>query len=218
MTNTIKSLTKANAEKYGFEVREDLNFEDDGNHFRGFSYKGLPITQCRSQGETFLAIRVDYLNSENSFTWKEWRETAEYKLEDEFNGCSEINVEKLIDNCERIIAKIAELNAKTKDEVVDTAKVEEKLAEEIKYAESVVENFKANFKWYEVDGYKLKSLADYCKSEIKNIEGCKNKLSEISKLSRKAKKEMIDKLNEYGYVSIREDDFYLREMKKALEV
>ena len=105
----VKGLTKVNASKYGIEVAPQYDFTDDGNRFRGFIYKGMPMTQCRANGECYLAIRVDYL--ENNFTFKEWMETEEYKLEDEFNGVSEFDIEKLIENLERIIAKVNEMNS-----------------------------------------------------------------------------------------------------------
>lgn len=101
---TIKGLTKANAGKYGFEVRPDLDFEDDGAHFRGFSYKGLPLTQCRYAGDVYLAIRPDYALG-RLYEYKEWRCTEEHRLADEFNGVPEVDVEKLIANCEAVLAK-----------------------------------------------------------------------------------------------------------------
>lgn len=212
---TIKSLTKANINKLGIIVREDLDFTDDGSRFRGFSYKGMPITQCVSCGETFLAIRVDYLNN-NQFTIKEWMETEEYKLEDEFNGCFEIDTDKLIENLERIIAKVDELNKAASVEVIDMTEVKIALTNEIKNAEEQVEEFKQNYKWYEVDGYELKRLADYTKSEIKNIEAAKRTLNDINELERREKKRLVESLNNYGYVKLEADGFYLREMKKAL--
>ena len=215
--NTIKSLTKANAAKYGFEVREDLDFNDDGNHFRGFAYKGLQITQCRSQGETYLAIRVDYLNSENSFTYEEWRNTEECRLANEFNGCSEVNVEKLVENCERIIAKINELNNQVKDEVIDVSELSCKAIDEIFYAQSVVDDFKANYKWYERNEYEVKRLSRYLKSMIDEIDRAKAKVNTMTSLSRKEKKELVERFKNYEYVVIKADDFYLKEMKEALQ-
>ncbi len=121
---TIKNLTKANIRKIeGMEKRENLDFEDDGNHFKGFSYKGMPITTLRTDDTTYLSIRVDYLNGTNNFTYDEWRGTEEYNLTDEFNGVSEIDLDKLLDNLERIIAKVNELNAKFENEEIDITQV-----------------------------------------------------------------------------------------------
>ena len=112
----VKNLSKVIVKNYeGFNLREDLNFSDDGNNFRGFDYKGLPITTLRSNvdGCVYLSIRVDYLD--NDFTYYDWMETEEYKLANEFNGVREFDIDKLIENCERIIAKVNELNEKARE-------------------------------------------------------------------------------------------------------
>ncbi len=93
----------------GFTRRPDLDFSDDGTRFVAYDYNGLPITYCKYIGNYYLQIRVDYLK--NSFNYKDWMNTEEYKLAHEFNGVSEVNVDKLIENCIRIKAKVAELNA-----------------------------------------------------------------------------------------------------------
>lgn len=113
MNKIVKKLTKVNASKFGIEIREDLNFKDDGNYFRGFSYKGMPMTQCYFDGNCYLAIRVDYLK--NKFSYRDWMKTEEWKLCDKFNGVSEFNMEDLIETIEKIIAKVDEMNANAKE-------------------------------------------------------------------------------------------------------
>lgn len=209
----IKNLTVANIKKIeGMVRREDLDFTDDGNRFRGFEYKGMPITTLRSGDETYLSIRVDYLD--NEFTFNEWIETEEYQLTHEFNGVSEIDLEKLIENLERIIAKVNEMNAKAKEEVIDMSEVESKLTEEIEYAESVVNNFKSLFKWYDASSYVLSRLIDYLKSIERQIEHFKS--INLTTLTRKEKKHMVESLSMHGYVKFREDNFYLTELNKAI--
>lgn len=113
MNKIVKKLTKVNASKFGIEIREDLNFKDDGNYFRGFSYKGMPMTQCYADGNCYLAIRVDYLK--NKFSYRDWMKTEEWKLCDKFNGVSEFDMEDLIETIEKIIAKVDEMNANAKE-------------------------------------------------------------------------------------------------------
>lgn len=211
----IKNLSKANIRNYeGFEVREDLNFSDDGNYFRGFSYKGMPITTLRSDNVTYLSIRVDYLN--NEFTYKEWMNTEEYHLTDEFNGVPEFDMDKLIENLERVIAKVAEMNEAARNEEIDMTEVKNVLVQEIAYAEQVVEDFKKNFKWYEVSEYKLKTLVAYMKEQVKGIERAKELISKLDTCDRRHKKEYVERLKAYGYVQIAKDGFYLRELVNAL--
>lgn len=212
----VKGLTKANVGKYGIVVREDLDFTDDGNRFRGFSYKGMPMTQCRADGECYLSIRVDYLYDKCNFTGKEWRDTEEFVLEDKFNGVREFDMDELIEILERIIAKVNEMNEACKNEEVDMTPVVDKITEELEYAEKVVADFKINFKWYEANPYTLKSLSDYLKSEEKEIARWRAKLAGIYELDRREKKELVERLTNWGYVAIKKDSFYLREMQEAL--
>lgn len=205
----VKNLSKVIVRNYeGFNLREDLNFSDDGNYFRGFDYKGLPITTLRSDDTTYLKIRVDYLD--NEFTYSEWMKTDEYSLAGEFNGVYDFDLDKLIDNCERIIAKVNELNEKVREEVIDTKPIEEKLNKEIKMAENVVEFVKTSLKWWELSDYELKNVSRYMKSILNKIERMKK--IDFENIDKSSLRHMRESLNEYGYVELRKDDFYLREM------
>ena len=209
----VKNLSIANIRKFeGFVRREDLDFTDDGNHFKGFSYKGMPITTLRADNITYLCIRVDYL--ENEFTYKEWMQTEEYRLCDEFNSVSEFDIDKLIENLEKVIAKVAEMNEKAMSEEIDMTEAKVTLANEIEYAEQVVENFKNNFKWYNAEPYKLKMLVDYLKSEEQEIE--RAKAMDLDAVSKKQKREIIERFTNYGYVRIKKDGFYLSKMSNAV--
>lgn len=209
----VKNLSVANIRKYeGFERREDLDFADDGNYFRGFSYKGMPITTLRTDNTTYLCIRPDYL--ETKFTYKDWMKTEEWKLCDEFNGVSEFVMESLIENLEKVIAKVNEMNAAAEAEVIDVTEVVHALFTEVEMATEVVNNFKANCKWYDMPSHKLATLVRYMKSMetiIANVNAIK-----VDELDNKQKKEMVQRLNEYGYVRIRKDDFYLTELTNAI--
>lgn len=130
----VKNLSIANIRKFeNFVRREDLDFTDDGNHFKGFSYKGMPITTLRADNTTYLSIRVDYLK--NEFTYREWMQTEEYKLCNKFNCVSEFDIDELVENIETILAKVAEMNEAAINEEIDMTKVKAALANEIKYAE-----------------------------------------------------------------------------------
>lgn len=217
----VKGLTKANAAKYGIEVRPDLDFTDDGNRFRGFSYKGLPMTQCRTDNTCCLAIRVDYLKqSEVEFTYNEWMKTEERRLCYEFNGVAEFDIEKLIENLEKVLAKVAEMNAAAKAETVDITPVKEKLHDEIYYAEDVVSDFKHNFKWYEASSYQLNSLIGYMNGLNESIEKARQKLTKITSgaLDNRTQREMAETLKIYGFVDagVRPDNFYIKQLLEAL--
>ena len=214
----VKNLTVANIKKYdGFERREDLDFTDDGNRFRGFSYKGMPITTLRSNldNTTYLSIRVDYL--ENEFTYNEWMETEEWSLCHKYNGVAEFDMDELIEDLERIIAKVKEMNKKARNEVIemkDIVKLEVRLNEEIGMAESVINLAKRNFKWYEASEWEMKQMMKYFNNVTRNIENAKS--LHLRKMELKEFKIWKEKLEKHGYLKFKEDDYFLVEMEKML--
>lgn len=205
---TIRELTKR-----GFIKREDLNFSDDGNRFIGFEYKGMPITYLKSDGEFYLSVRVDYLD--NSFTYNEWMKTEECRLTDEFNGVSSIDADKLVENIEKIINKVNELNFIAENEEIDMTAVKVKVEEEIKMAQEVVDDFKKNFEWWNTySNSQLIRMADYLKQTVKNIERAKR--IDFDNITRVQKKQCVEILENHHYVIFKRSDFYLTKMKEAI--
>lgn len=103
----ITGLTKANIKNTAIKLAPEYDFIDDGNKFRGFIYKGIPMTQCKSRGECYLSIRADYLDID----YDNWMKTEEYKLCDKFNGTFKFDIDELIANLEKISNKINEMSA-----------------------------------------------------------------------------------------------------------
>ena len=210
----VKNLSKVNIGCYnGFERREDLDFADDGNHFKGFSYKGMPITTLRSNGTTYLSVRVDYLKG-SMFTYKDWMKTDEFRLCNIFNGVESFDMDELVANLEKIIAKVNEMNAAAENEVLDATSIEKAVAKEIGNAQAVVDGFKASFKWYDADSHTMSVLLKYMRSVEKDIKHYSE--ININDFSFKKKKEMLERLNEYGYVFISPKSFFLRELKASI--
>lgn len=210
----IKNLNKNIVKKYeDFHLREDLNVEDDGNHFRGFDYKGLPITTLRTGDKTYLDIDIYYLD-DIQFTWREWRETEESKLTGEFNGCDEVDLEKLIDNCERIIAKVNELNEMAKADVVDMTEVKKRLAVEYELIYRTVKDAKNDLKWWQLEKYDLNRAKD----NMNYLIGIGNRIAKFNEftLSRRRKKELCEMLEEYGFVKLSENDSSVKNLKEMI--
>ena len=211
----VKSLTKTNTAKYGIEVREDLSFNDDGNRFRGFSYKGMPMTQCVSHGECYLSIRVDYL--ENNFTCKEWMQTEEYDLCDEFNGVNEFDIEKLIENLEKVIAKVNEMNSNCEVDEDEIKQGIEIVKEEISEIEEVIFEA-AHASWWKVSNYELKKAADYMRTlESKASKGYKL-IEEIENESIRNKKRFVERVRSVKNYKILGGEFYISELKELFDL
>jgi len=201
----------------GFTRRQDLDFSDDGSYFTGYDYKGLPITYCKYNGIYYLSIRVDYLK--NSFTYQDWRKTEEYKLEDEFNGVSEVNVDKLVENCEAILVKMAELNKEVKKEKIDVTPMVAHLEEEAALGTKVLDEFRSNFKWWAVNEWKLTSVRRDMDSLVHDIERCERVSQQLlnNELPLSQVRYYTQYFAQYGYIVLREESYSCRSLREALE-
>ena len=211
ITNLSKSIVKADSR---FNVREDLNFNDDGNRFKGFDYKGLPITTLRSDGLTYLCIRVDYLS--NEFTYEDWSKTEEYRLADEFNGVPEIDFERLVENCERIIAKVDELNRKVASEELDMTAVCDRLKEEKYFLMEAAETAKVSIRWWELDSYRLDRVRDAMKGVEREIQRITKLMKELDKgeLATGEKRRYFQRMEQYGYVVSKSDSYWVEVLRE----
>ena len=196
MAKMVNKLTAKNGLSYGIEVAPQYDFMDDGNHFRGFIYKGIPITQLYSRLDktVYLAIRVDYMR-DNNFTYSEWMDTEEYRLCDKFNGYSgEFSIEELVENLEKIIKKINEMNntASVSEEDFDNA-----IAIMINKANEF-DNF-VKFASTKIDwsDNNIHTLVTYLNFLAKEAKGIRNKIERISEFSLIDKKNLIERLKYY---------------------
>lgn len=188
----VKGITKVNANKYGIEVAPQYDFNDDGNRFRGFQYKGIPMTQCRADGTCYLCIRVDYLN--NNFTYNEWAETEEYDLCDKFNGVTEFDIEELVENLERVIAKIDEMNANAKVSEAEIEEVKSIVNKEVSDIENFLNEVKhSDFEWWKVDGYYFNRICDHMRSLNKKIDLGHKLINTLSRMSIKDQKIWLER-------------------------
>lgn len=231
MAKMVKRLTAKNGVMYGIEAAPQYDFEDDRNYFRGFVYtsningnKGfeLPLTQCYSRNDktVYLCVRVDYLMG-NAFTYKEWMETEEWKLTDKFNGCDEFDLEELVSNMERIIAKVNELNEKAVEEKLDPKPVVEQLEREIDEAGLVllaarsIDLFNPDLNDYEVRD--IRKYYGFIRNEINYMKEMIEKI-ESGMIERKFLKEMIDRFNNDGYVRFRKTDYFAKKLMEYVRI
>ena len=170
----VKNLSVANIKGTNFVRREDLDFEDDGNHFRGFAYKNLPITTLYSNGRVYCSVRPDYINY-NNVPWEMWRKEEEYKLCDKYNGTSDlIDLDDLADICERTISKLNELKNKFENIELDTSDVLKNLRTDFVKIHEIIDWFKT-VNWFDkkLSSYEFERIARYyntIKDSLKRIE------------------------------------------------
>lgn len=62
--NIIKTLTENRIKDIpDFHRVPAHDFRDDGSTFTCWVYKGIPMTQCRGGGRTYLCLRTDYIST-----------------------------------------------------------------------------------------------------------------------------------------------------------
>ena len=215
MAKMIKNLSKNVVKADGrFHLREDLNFTDDGNRFRGFDYKGLPITTLRADGFVYCSIRVDYLD--NQFVYQEWMDTEEYKLTDEFNGVEEIDLDKLIENCEKVLEKVNEMNEHCKSETLDTTAVVERLEQEKGMLTQLLDDAKTSVRWWELKQYEMHFVKDAFDGTVRELERVDKAINGLDTMDKKQVRQLIKRLERYGYVVFRENDYYEKTLREAM--
>lgn len=108
----------------GFVRLSQYDYSDDGSHFTMWMYKGIPFSQCRALGETFISFRQDYLGELKKAgltditmdaPWEMWSETAAYSLGDKFNGVENFELEDLMSSIEEYREGILQVNKQFAD-------------------------------------------------------------------------------------------------------
>ena len=178
------SVNSSSVISHGFTRCPDLDFKDDGNRFTGWMWNGtVPLTQCVSDGKTFLSVRDDYMRSNADIPYHFWEKYEESKLGDKYNGTTEkIDLDELADICRKIDAGIKK--AKEDFETVaypDLSNRIQRYVVGIKRAEALLNR---NINWF---GMNLNS------SGIKEAYKTYSRLKEVLEKDREEVHEMADK-------------------------
>lgn len=221
MTNkkfTVRDLTKA-----GFIRHNELNFKDDGALFQVLEFEGMYVSYTKYFDQYFLAIRPDYCNEKTNFTFKEWMETEEWKLQDEFNGCFEINVEKLIENIRKINAKRAEMNTIGEKEAEENTKnnaeeIISRLEDEFVIAEDAIDTA-LTLDWINADDYTIKQVKSCVKSLMSYKIGIETLLKRVNACEASAHELMMyaKRIRETGYYLVKIDNYYVGRINELVK-
>lgn len=208
-----KQFTMRELLKRGFIRLEDEDFRDDGNKFKVYYYKGLRITYLKSYGEYYLSIDLPY----GDYIYDDYKNKPWYKLTDEFNGCDNVDPDKVIENCEAIIKGLKELQDEiTKEEKADLDLLYLVKAQEIEMAEKVLNDFKSgNYIWNISGKYELEWAIDAVKSLEKEVLRLKDK--EFYNLPLRELRTLNNQLEKHNYLYIKEDNYYIKKLKKIME-
>lgn len=213
-----KEFTIRDLKKLGFERREDMDFSDDGSSFKGFIYKGLPLTYLKSNGEYFISLRIDYLNELN---YDEYSKMKSYELSDEFNGVSYVDGNKLVENAEAILKEYKEFADQYNTLELDVDVLVKELEKEKIAAEKILEDANNNIDIFKVDikysSYELTRVINYGNSLIREINNKINSL-ENGSYNKPTLRAMLRLYYEYNYIVDTSDkSFYVETIKNFVE-
>lgn len=129
-----------NENKMNLVRNENYDFTDDGTRFLGYDFKAengikVPVTKATSCGEKYICFRPDYFKKDGfcySF-WYDNKGDETWEARDEFNGCTEIDENKFIENgnlvAKSIVNSIDEFKKLSFDKSVVIASLKESVAD-----------------------------------------------------------------------------------------
>lgn len=212
----MKEFTLRELTKRGCARREEKDFRDDGTKFKMVQYKDLLISYTKYEGEYFLSIRIDYY--ERHLQYQDIPSEL-FKLADEFNGCYDIDPDKVIENCETISKGLAEAEEKLEKELPvkpDTTPLKEQAIKEINLAKEIIEKFKASEVIYKLETrYEAGSALNHLHSLEEDIEDLASK--EWDQLDKYEIRDKLNEIKEYGYLKISKDNYDIKQLIKYIK-
>lgn len=195
---------------------EEFDFEDDGNEFKGYTYKNMPISYLEDKDTIFLSVRVDY---DPELNFEDYLKTDWGKLIDKYNGVKfeDVDLDELQKDLDEIIEGAKELKKYLKaNKKVDRSILIRSFLKEKDWAKEYIKNliitaeeikniYECDLR--EIQGYLIR-LTDYAQKSDEEIK------KEIEKLKESEAEEKIKRIKEVGCItSIR---FYINEVEYLL--
>lgn len=199
--------------KKGCIRNESRDYTGRGLRYKFLKYEDLDICYIKDGEEYNLWVEIP--SDEDNFIYYDYCEEEWYKNCFRYDGCYEIDVDDFIGICKVAKEKIEELRNRPK-EVIDTSKMEERRLYEIENTKKIIEEVKNSNLIWELDDWEASRMLDYMRSlinEVKRVEEL-----DFSKEDYRDLRSDRRRFEEYGYIYIKDDDFYIRELKEMIEL
>lgn len=204
--------------KNGFEKLEEKNWTCDGTTHRRFKYKTLEVEYYKWQDEYFLDIE-DYPDDElityTDLEQQEWFNKKHFRIEQGTNY--EEAVKSFKQECDDFIEGYEELRKAVRSaERPDESAIQEQLNKEIEMAQKHVDKcINGQYLWRINKDWEAKELYEYTRNVIRQIEEIKQ--IDLSKVSNKELRNYMYYFKKYGYMEIKEDDFYIKHIEEIMD-
>lgn len=194
----------------GINRTPEIDFIDDGTHFSGYEYKGLPITYVKAEGKMYFCMRVDYLRDLTSSDYinKEWWRTC-----DLFNGVEEIDKVDLLIALEKVVQGVRELREEISNSELDFTDLIDRKTDEIIMINEKINEVKEKFNWLEADNYSVSSV----RSKVKALENYRNQLINLSEVNTPVMREHLHRVKTSGYIYLKEKCYYIEMLNSLIE-
>lgn len=212
----MKEFNLRELTKRGCTRREEKDFRDDGTKFKVLEFDGMEITYTKYENEYFLSIRVNYYSRglEHDDVPSEL-----FKLADEFNGCYEIDPDKVIQNLIDIKKGLNEAEDKVNKELetkLDTTPLKNRAIKEIELANETINEFKKSEVIYNITSeWDLKRSIERLHLLEKTIE--KLSSTEWDQLEPHELRHKLKQLNEYGKIELDENNYSIETLKELVK-
>lgn len=221
----MAKFTAKQFSKHGFIHLTNEDFSDDGTRFQIWMHEesGLKVSYARytyensfgkKETEYFISPREEYYA--HGLIYNDVHNEPEYKASEKFNGCYDVDVEELV---ELLVARhemFLRVKAAADAEELDMTAVNERALEEVCSIETLIDNVKRDFRWWEFDEYRMNHYADCMRGLERDVKQLSNVI--VGNIDRRTKRELVNRVNEYGYVQSRLDNgsFYYKELVEAI--
>lgn len=205
-------------ESFGIVRAPEYDFEDDGNFFKGWCWKGkLPISQLYSDGSLYLTIREDYVRQVPYEFWSNNYKTAK-ELSDKWNGVEPgFELEEFANACEVIWNAIQDAQKAFSKVELDNSAVIEKLKAEIIYSENAL---KRNLNWFEMNLNEsgIKQAYRYYTSLKETVAADNNTLEKLlsNKMEKSRLYDMVGSVN-VATSNIGRSKYYANELNDLID-
>lgn len=145
--------------KMGAVRRPEMDFSDDGTRFKMYDYKGILFTYAYDADYVYISATI---SRQGDFIYDDYKDLEIHKLADEFNGVSDVDIEKLKDNLEKIKVGVEELKVKVSKYVPDFELLERAHESNLDYLRDTVKRVEnGELKWWKLSDYELTQAKKY---------------------------------------------------------
>lgn len=188
-------MTARDFAKIGIIRNPELDFSDDGARFKGYTYGPLKLTYTTFDGMMYLSVRLDY---EEDLGYHDYGKADWAEGYDDFNGVcmSTANLGELKAMLDRVAAGLNNYRIAHLNDVINVTAVDVQYMTECQQIRDFLDEVAHEFDWVHASKSDLNSMKYYVDSLQDTLRNMPRPIAETRNV---VKREMLYRLNNYGY-------------------